>query len=230
MRPGRRRRLSPIPRRPRPGRSARARARRRRRRGGLLHKRRPGSRRFGGAGRLVVAAFAVAATALPEPLTARAAETTAPARVPAWTGAASGAAPALVEAAVEVEVMATAPVRARGSTAAASGAAPAPLRGLPLPARGRGTTVVGRRLPRTPYSRCRCVGPSRSLLLWRRRWGSAPSRGLALARPVLRVARSVCPPLWTDLGDLCGSFLRLFASAQRFLLIYNSYSGSVGRD
>ena len=183
------------------------------------------------AGRLVVVEFAVAATALPEPLTARAAETTAPARARGSTAAASGAAPALVEAAVEVEVMATAPARARGSTGAASGAAPAaPPRGLPLLARGRESSVVGRRRPRTPYSRCRCVGPSRSLLLWRRRWGSAPSRGLALARPVLRVARSVCPPLWTDLGDLCGSFLRLFASAQRFLLIYNSYSGSVGRD
>ena len=54
------------------------------------------------------------------------------ARVPSWTGAASGAARALVEAAVEVEVMATAPARARGSTAAASGAAPAPARGLQL--------------------------------------------------------------------------------------------------
>ena len=63
-----------------------------------------------------------------------------PARVPSWTGAASGAARALVEAAVEV--MATAPVRARGSTAAASGAAPAPARGPRLLARGRGTIVA----------------------------------------------------------------------------------------
>ena len=88
------------------------------------------------------------ATALLEPLTARAAAATAPARVPSWTGAASGAARALVEAAVEAEVMATAPARARGSTAAASGAAPAPPRGLPLLARGHESSVVVLPLPR----------------------------------------------------------------------------------
>ena len=79
--------------------------------------------------------------------------------VRSWTGAASGAARALVEAAVDVEVMATAPARARGSTGVASGAAPAPARGLQLLARGHESSVVVLPLPRTLYSRCRCVGP-----------------------------------------------------------------------
>ena len=119
-----------------------------------------------------------------------------PARVPRGPARrARGARRALVEAAVEVEVMATAPARARGSDRRGERRGAGAGAGLPLLARGRGTIVVGRRLPRTPYSRCRCVGPSRSLPRWRRRSGTAPSpvlrRPLPLAAPP---CAEVCPP------------------------------------
>ena len=113
--------------------------------------------------------------------------------------------------------MATAPVRARGSTGAASGAAPAPARGLPLLARAAGTIVVGRRRPRTPYSRCRCVGPSRSLPQWRRRSDIAPSPVL----PGLRAAR-VSSMLRNDLSAWWLDTLRVFAASGG--LQYDFYS------
>ena len=142
----------------------------------------------------------MAATALPEPLTARAAETTAPARVPSWTGAASGAARALVEAAVEVEVMATAPVRARGSNAAASGAAPAPARGFRFGARPRDDRRRAGPNALQPLSMC---WPMTDKATVASQIGSAPSRAGLRPTPRCATRRAVWRP-WIVLCDAGG--------------------------